>query len=127
MKILADDRRASRSSDTATALQYLVDAQKARGALDTMALATEDGLLLAGVGSDAEMLCALAPILARGRSLKGVTPEETKGVSVHAVLVGGREFYLAMRGPDNNEKALTPRAQLALASMQAATRILRSS
>lgn len=130
MKNLADDRRTTRSSDTATALQFLLHSQQSKGALDSVALATEEGLLLAGVGQDAEMLGAIAPILARGKSLKGISPSDTKGVSVHAFLVGGREFYLAMRGPDGtsaqSEKPLTPRAQLALSGMQAATRILRS-
>jgi hypothetical protein len=129
MKTLADDRRTTRSSDLSTALQHLLDAHRTKGALDAVALSTDEGLLLASSGDDAELLGAIAPILARGRDVPVLAPEQTTGVSVHAFLVAGREFYLAMRGAnhDPSHAPVASRPQLALSGMQAATRILRSS
>jgi hypothetical protein len=114
------DRRVRRSQLTATALQWLLEAQVSRGGLESIALATDDGLSVAAVGEDTEVLAAIAPCLAKGRSVRNVDVS-LDDVSVHAFLVNGEELFLTLRGGDTAKHAA-----LALMGMQGATRILRA-
>jgi hypothetical protein len=116
------ERRVERSTDLDLALTLLLRAQRERGELEAIVLATADGVLVASDGprEDCEELAAYAPLLARGQRF-AIESRRLRGVTVHAFLVGRQELVLAIRG--GNENALT--SALALASMQGATRILR--
>ncbi len=93
------ERRARRSSDALTALNYLLQSSRDRGGMDLLVLANEDGLPLVTVGTDfrCEELCAYAPFFAgrrprlRGRAL----PEPS---AIRPVRVGSSEVYLCAMG-----------------------------
>lgn len=116
------ERRVERSTSLDSSLELLLRAQRARGELDLIVLATADGVVVAcdGPREECEELAAYAPLLARGRML-AIDAKRLRGLAVHSFVVGRQELVLVIRGGSND--ALV--ASLALASMQGATRILR--
>jgi hypothetical protein len=113
-----NDRRHRRSALPTESLQWLLEAQRTRGALVSVTLATDDGLPVAAVGDDADVLAAIAPSLARGacRDALGIPLES---ITVHSFSVAGEPLHLAMRGGD-----LTQHAVIARVGSQGAARIL---
>ncbi len=112
------ERRLRRSSIPTESLRWLLEAQRERGALETVTLATEDGLSLASVGEDGETLAALAPSLARGRCDDALGLPLDR-VTVHTFAIDGQAIHLALRGGD---RSLHP--ALARLGAQGAARIL---
>jgi hypothetical protein len=113
-----DERRRRRSSIPTESLRWLLEAQRERGALDAVTLATDDGLPVASAGDDGETLAALAPSLARG-ACDDALGLSLEGVTVHTFSVLGQPLHLALRGGD---RSLHP--ALAQLGAQGAARIL---
>lgn len=115
------DRRAARSNDLRTSLELLLRTQRQRGELEAIALATDDGVLVASDGPKyiCEELAAYAPLIARGRTL-AVDAKRLQGVTVNAFLVGRQSLVLAIKSRHTSEL----QSALALSSMKGATRIL---
>lgn len=120
MQAASIERRQHRSNVPATALECLLQAQVTRGSLASAVIASDEGLLVAAVGHDADMIAAVAPAIASGHSACGFEGA-FRDVSVHSFSIGSERLHIALRGGD--------RAQhLALAALgaQGAQRILRS-
>ncbi len=116
----SSERRVLRSNVPATALQCLLETQVERGALASAVIASSEGLLVAAVGSDADMIAAVAPMVAEGKSLYG-HENDYDDLSVHSFTVGGERLHIALRGGDRGKHGV-----LAALSAQGAQRILRS-
>ena len=118
-----NERRSRRSPQLDEALTYLLSAQRERGALHSITISDDAGLLLAAEGHrpTCEELAALAPMIARGVRV-GVDEQLLGAVTVNAFRVEGREYYLTLFGGED----LAAHPSLSLAGMQGATRILRS-
>ncbi len=117
------ERRVERSSHLESALQLLLRAQRQRGELELIVLATAEGELVAHDGplNLSEEIAAYAPLLARGVPV-AIDPRRIRGVTVHSFMVGRQELVLAIRGYGGSCSDLT--SALALASIQGASRIL---
>src|SRR6185437_6240384 len=80
------DRRERRSDNVTQALRYLLDACRATGKLEAMALADRDGLLLAAAGDHAaceEVAARVAVIPIDVGSFRGTVIGEAGAWSVH--------------------------------------------
>lgn len=119
MNTVSNERRIRRSNSPATALQWLLEAQVSRGALTSAVIASDEGLLVAAVGSDVDMIAAVAPMVADGKHPAGI--ERSLGdVSVQSFMVHGQRMHIALRGGDHQQHRA-----LATLGMQGASRILR--
>jgi len=119
MNTVSTERRTRRSNSPATALQWLLEAQASRGSLASAVIASDEGLLVAAVGSDADMIAAVAPMMADGRSVASV--DRSLGeLSVRSFTVHGQRLHIALRGGDRSQHSA-----LATLGMQGAERILR--
>jgi hypothetical protein len=102
MNTVSTERRTRRSNCPPTALQWLLEAQVSRGALTTAVIASDEGLLVAAVGSDAEITAALAPWIADQRPL-GYFEDTLGHVSVRSFVVQGQRMHIALRGGDHRQ------------------------
>lgn len=121
MQSSTQERRVRRSNVPATALQWLLEAQVSRGSLASAVLASDEGLVVASCKGDhdADMLAAVAPMVASGKGLSGYESQYSN-VSVHSFVVRGEKLHLALRGGDHSKHGA-----LASYGMAGAERILR--
>jgi hypothetical protein len=94
------ERRQHRSNDRVEAAQLFLGAVARRARLDAVALSTEDGLLVAGVGdADHELLAAHGCLQAAGRPSPDQA-EVTGGEPLHAypIVLRGAILYLSSLG-----------------------------
>lgn len=122
MQSSTQERRVRRSNVPATALQWLLEAQVSKGALSNAVLASDEGLLVASCKGDhdADMLAAVAPMVASGKRVTGYESQYSD-VSVHSFIVSGEKLHLALRGGDRSKHGT-----LATSGMAGAERILRA-
>lgn len=103
------DRRSRRSDDLATALRFLLAAQRDRAGLTHLLLATSEGMLIAWDGdvNECEELAAYAPFIARGEGYV-LDARRLSGVSVHTFRVrNDEELILLLRGDGATERLAT--------------------
>ena len=103
------DRRSRRSDDLATALRFLLAAQRDRAGLTHLLLATSEGMLIAWDGdvNECEELAAYAPFIARGEGYV-LDARRLAGVSVHTFKVrNDEELILLLRGDGGAERLAT--------------------
>jgi hypothetical protein len=99
--VSASDRRNRRSDDLATALRFLLAAQRDRAGLTHLILANSEGMLIAWDGdvAECEELAAYAPFIARGEGYV-LDSRRLAGVSVHTFKVrNDEELLLLLRSP----------------------------
>jgi hypothetical protein len=96
-----NERRIRRSQDPYRALCLQLEHLRARGELDAMVVAIDNGLLIAGAGerSVCEALGAIAPLMS-SPSFSGRLPGALEGqsVDVRAVSLDGETVYIASVG-----------------------------
>lgn len=119
MNTVSTERRNRRSNSTPTALQWLLEAQASRGALASAVIASDEGLVVAAVGSDTDMIAALAPMIADGKPLASID-RSLGDISVRSFMVQDQRMHIALRGGDHSQHSA-----LATLGMQGAERILR--
>jgi hypothetical protein len=118
----ASDRRNCRSDDLATALRFLLAAQRDRAGLTHLLLANSEGMLIAWDGdvAECEELAAYAPFIARGEGYV-LDSRRLAGVSVHTFKVrNDEELILLLRG----DGAADHLATMLLSSIEGVARIL---
>lgn len=118
------ERRRNRPQDTKSALVAAFDSAVARGALDVVVIADENGFVVSNSTTDLDltMLAAVTPLVAQGRTRACVKRDgEERGLSVKAIEVLGETLYVAALGGD-----LLPRERELATSARAAKRILLS-
>lgn len=118
----ASDRRSRRSDDLATALRFLLAAQRDRAGLTHLLLANSDGMLIAWDGdeNECEELAAYAPFIARGEGYV-LDSRRLAGVSVHTFKVRNDEELLLLLRGDAAAESLAPTL---LSSIEGVARIL---
>ncbi|TAK27976.1 MAG: hypothetical protein EPO40_14860 [Myxococcaceae bacterium] len=120
--VSASDRRNRRSDDLATALRFLLAAQRDRAGLTHLILADSEGMLIAwdGDAAECEELAAYAPFIARGEGYV-LDSRRLAGVSVHTFKVrNDEELLLLLRGPGEADSL----ASTLLSSIEGVARIL---
>lgn len=100
------ERRMNRSSVPHEAAGLYLDAMAQRGRMRALALATQDGLLVAGTGSDCEALAAIgvaqgSQVPVRKELLESVVGKERLHTS--RLEIGGEIFFLASIGPHKSQ------------------------
>ena len=118
----ASDRRSRRSDDLATALRFLLAAQRDRAGLTHLLLANADGTLIAWDGdvNECEELAAYAPFIARGEGYV-LDSRRLAGVSVHSFKVRNDEELLLLLRGDGAADHLAP---MLVSSIEGVARIL---
>jgi len=116
-----EDRRRRRSIDPLVALHYQLSSTRKEGALDTVVVADDEGVVVAGAGSWAacEELAAFAPLIARGEPLL-----EGGGVSVRSV--GGDRVLLCTRAAQSTEELSAVREAAITRAVVGVSRILQA-
>ena len=127
---LAEDRRRKRSNDPLVALHYQLSHTRTEGRLETIVVADDAGLVVAGAGPWAacEELAAYAPLLAQSvwheppsqkrSSSRSRVDEIREDVGVQPVDVDGQTVLLCARGGKMQPAAMDKTAR-------AVARILR--
>ena len=103
---LAEDRRRKRSNDPLVALHYQLSHTRTEGRLETIVVADDAGLVVAGAGPWAacEELAAYAPLLAQAAWHEPARPSRSRvdemrdDVGVQPVDVDGQTVLLCARG-----------------------------
>ena len=118
-----EDRRRRRSIDPLVALHYQLSSTRKEGALDTVVVADDEGVVVAGAGSWAacEELAAFAPLIARGEPLL-----EGGGVSVRSVDIGGDRVLLCTRAAQSTEELSAVREAAITRAVVGVSRILQA-
>jgi len=120
--VSASDRRNRRSDDLATALRFLLAAQRDRAGLTHLILADSEGMLIAwdGDAAECEELAAYAPFIARGEGYV-LDSRRLAGVSVHTFKVRNDEQLLLLLRGEGEADSL---ASTLLSSIEGVARIL---
>ena len=114
MTVHTKERRVRRSNVLYEALNMQIAAIKEDYGIGHVALANDDGLVMASSGTEetAEWMAAMAPGVSSGEFLVLITPEEVKGAKLDDDLividfhVEGHTVYLAgLAGPTTDTKA----------------------
>lgn len=104
-----NERRIRRSQDPYRALCLQLEQSRARGELDALIVAIDNGLLVAGAGerSVCEALGAIAPLLS-APSFRGRLPAALEGqsVAIRAVSLEGETIYVASVGRHSVDASL---------------------
>jgi len=104
-----NERRIRRSQDPYRALCLQLEQSRARGELDALIVAIDNGLLVAGAGerSVCEALGAIAPLLS-APSFRGRLPAALEGqsVAIRAVFLEGETIYVASVGRHSADASL---------------------
>jgi hypothetical protein len=103
---LAEDRRRKRSNDPLVALHYQLSHARSEGHLETIVVADDAGLVVAGAGPWAacEELAAYAPLLVQSgwhepaKTARSRVDEIREDVGVQPVDVDGQTVLLCARG-----------------------------
>ncbi len=121
-----EDRRRRRSPDPLVALHYQLAHTRHEGALDTVVVADEAGVVVAGAGSWAacEELAAYAPLLARESDLGSRAQALRPHVTVQAVTIGSDQLLLCARAAQSTGELGSLRDAALGRAVQGVTRIL---
>jgi len=120
---MESDRRRRRSPDPLVALHYQLSSIRHEGALDTVVVADNSGVVVAGAGSWAscEELAAFAPLMFEG------TMERESRVTIRSVNVGIGRVLLCARTPESESDEARSARELAMKrAEQGITRILQA-
>ena len=125
--MMLEDRRRKRSADPLVALHYQLTSARKQGVLDTIVLADETGVVVAGSGAWAacEELAAYAPLLAQGTETSERIDAMRPHVHVRVIQAGSTRVLLCAKA---NPAAELVSARTAIISRTAAgiTRILEA-